>query len=188
MPVVFDADASTTAEVSLADGGVATTLAAATLAADLTAALARKQCHRRQLLGSAARVLPDLHLLLGELHNRRHRHRDCRSAGGLPRAGGNRHRLARPARHHQRRDRLALAGRRDRKPRRLPDEPGKSVYRLLEYVRGCDGRPDAGRRRRRREGVRGGLFDLRRNRRLRRPKRSPPSCPSATKMPWPPRR
>ena len=38
MPVVFDADASTTAEVSLADGGVATTLAAATLAADLTAA------------------------------------------------------------------------------------------------------------------------------------------------------
>jgi len=38
MPVVFDADATTTAEVSLADGGIATTLAAATLTADLTAA------------------------------------------------------------------------------------------------------------------------------------------------------
>jgi hypothetical protein len=38
MPVVFDADATTTAEVSLTAGGLATTLAAATLAADLTTA------------------------------------------------------------------------------------------------------------------------------------------------------
>ena len=38
MPVVFDADATTTAEVSLTEGGLVTTLAAATLAADLTAA------------------------------------------------------------------------------------------------------------------------------------------------------
>ena len=38
MPLVFDADQTTTAEVSLTDGGLATTLAVATLAADLTAA------------------------------------------------------------------------------------------------------------------------------------------------------
>ncbi len=38
MPVLFDSDVTTTATVSLTDGGLATKLAAATLAADLTAA------------------------------------------------------------------------------------------------------------------------------------------------------